>query len=194
LPHGEVEIGHSTSASDRVLLHGTVVEFDDAHALIEAARRAHAAGYRRIDAYTPFPVEGLSEALGQRDMYVPWIMLAGGLIGGVGGFLFLTFCTAIDYPLNIGGRPLMAWPSFIPITFELTVLLAALSGIGGMIALNGLPQPYHPLFDAPNFQRATSDRFFLAVDASDPKFDREEVRQFLEGLGGLQVSEVELRK
>jgi hypothetical protein len=139
-------------------------------------------------------VEGLSEALGQKDMLVPWIMLAGGIGGCVGGFLLLTFCTTWDYPLNIGGRQLFAWPSFIPITFELTVLLAALSGIGGMFFLNGLPQPYHPVFDAPNFDRATSDRFFLAIDASDPKFDREGARRFMEGLGGLQVSEVELRK
>ncbi len=177
-----------------VTLYGLVAEFDDAHRVIDAASRTREAGYRLIDAYTPFPVEGLSDALGQRDKSVPFIMLAGGLMGAVGGFSFLTWATVYDYPLNIGGRTLFGWPSFIPITFELTVLLAALSGIAGMFMLNGLPMPYHPVFDTPNFERATSDRFFLCVEAADPNFNREETRQFLEGLGALQVSEVELKK
>ena len=176
------------------LLYGLVAEFEDAHHVVEAARKVRDAGYRKVAAYSPVPVEGLSEALGHRDMLVPWIMLAGGIAGGLGGFALLTWTTAFAYPLNIGGRPLFAWPSFIPITFECTVLLSALSGIAGMFAVNGLPQPYHPVFDTPHFERATSDRFFLSVEATDPKFDLGETRRLLEGLDPLNVSEVELRK
>jgi hypothetical protein len=179
---------------DRGLVYGVIAEFDDAPALIEAAGRARAEGYRSVEAYTPFPVEGLSEALGHRDHFVPFIMLGGGFLGALSGFSLLAWTTVIDYPLNIGGRPLFGWPSWIPITFEMTVLLAAISGIVGMFALNGLPMPYHPVFDARNFDRATSDRFFLCVEATDPKFNRVETREFLESLGALHVSEVELRK
>jgi len=125
---------------------------------------------------------------------IPWIMLVGGILGAVGGFSLIYYCQVIAYPLNIGGRPLFGWPSAIPITFECTVLASALSGILGMFILNGLPQPYHPVFDAPNFDRATSDRFFLCIEATDPNFDLGETRQFMETLGALQVSEVELRK
>ncbi|MFN3648760.1 MAG: DUF3341 domain-containing protein [Armatimonadota bacterium] len=179
---------------DQGLLYGLVAEFDDAHQVIHAAEAAKAAGFKYVDAYSPFPVEGLSEALGHRDYLIPWIMFVGGVLGAVGGFGLLYFTTVIDYPLNIGGRPLFAWPSFIPITFECTVLLSALSGIVGMFMVNGLPMPYHPVFNTPNFERATSDRFFLGIESTDPKFDRAETRRFLEGLGALNVSEVELEK
>ena len=176
------------------VLYGLVAEFEDAHEVVEAARRTRDAGYRKIDAYTPFPVEELSEALGHRDIYVPMIMLAAGILGGIGGFAGLTYLTVQEYPLNIGGRPLFAWPSFVPITFELIVLLSALSGIVGMFWLNGLPQPYHPVFDTPNFEHATSSRFFLSIEADDPKFDREETLRFMESLGAANVSAVEQRK
>jgi hypothetical protein len=151
-----------------------------------------------MDAYTPLPVEGLPQKMGFRDMLVPWIMLASGILGGLGGFSLLYFCMVIDYPLNVGGRPVQpdhfGWIHFMPITFECTVLLSALMGIGGMLVLNGLPQPYHPVFDAPDFDKASSSRFFLCIEAEDPKFDLEGTRMFLEGLGPSRVSEVPLRK
>ncbi len=184
----------STGELERTLLFGLSAEFDDAHAVISAAEKTHAAGYTKMDAYAPFPVEGLSEALGHRDKYIPQMMLVGGFIGALAGFGLQYWATVLEYPLNIGGRPLFAWPSWIPITFELTVLFAALTGIFGMFVLNGLPQPYHPMFDAPHFDRASSDRFFLVIEATDPKFDREETRRFLESLGALNVAEVELKK
>jgi hypothetical protein len=139
-------------------------------------------------------VEGLDEAIGFRDTHVPHIMLVAGILGGLTGFFGIYFLLVHEYPMNIGGRPEFAWPMYLPITFELTVLFAALCGIGGMIALNGLPQPYHPVFEAPNFERASSDRFFLCIEAKDPAFDREKTRAFMEGLGALNVSEIELRK
>jgi hypothetical protein len=175
-------------------LYGIIAEFDDAHAIVRAAQKAYAAGYRKMDGYTPLPVEGLSEALGQRDYFIPQLMLVGGILGGIGGFSLLYFTTAIAYPLNIGGRPLWAWPSWIPITFECIVLLSALAGVFGMFALNGLPQPYHPVFDHPEFDRASSDRFFLCIEAEDPRFDPVRTRAFMDTLGALDVSEIELRK
>ena len=186
------EIVHATD--DRRFVYGVIAEFENADAVIEAARRAYDAGYRKMDAYTPFPVEGLSEALGFRDHYVPWIMFAGGALGGLGGFALLTWTTMVAYPMNIGGRPLFAWPSFIPITFEMTVLVAAISGVVGMFMLNKLPMPYHPVFEAPHFELASSSRFFLCIESEDPRFDREETRLFMETLDSVRVSEVELRK
>ena len=183
---------------DRTELCGLVAEFETPAQLIPAARRTREAGYSRIDAYSPLPVEGLADALGFRDMYVPFIMLFAGVLGGLGGFGLLYFCQIIDYPLNIGGRPALpmefGWPHFIPITFECIVLIAALAGIAGMFMLNGLPQPYHPLFDTPGFERASSDRFFISIDADDPKFDRDETERFLNSLEPLKVSEVYLRR
>lgn len=171
-------------------LYGIIAEFDDAHAIVRAAQKAYAAGYRKMDGYTPLPVEGLSEALGQRDYFIPQLMLVGGILGGIGGFSLLYFTTAIAYPLNIGGRPLWAWPSWIPITFECIVLLSALAGVFGMFALNGLPQPYHPVFNVPRFALASRDRYFLVIEAQDPKFDLEETRRFLLDLHASEVSEV----
>jgi hypothetical protein len=150
------------------------------------------AGYRRIEAYTPFPVEGLSEALALKRNNVPLITLIGGLTGGLGGFFFQYWASVIAYPLNIGGRPLNSWPAFIPVTFELTVLGAALSAVFGMLALNGLPRPHHPLFNVQRFvKHATSDRFFLCIEARDPKFNLSESARFLKGLSAAHVSEVE---
>ena len=186
----EASATEAIDANRNSILYGIIAEFDTPEELIAAAEKARDAGFKRMDAYAPFPVEGLSEAMGFRDMWVPTIMFLGGLIGCAAGFGLLTWATMIEYPMNIGGRPLFGWPSFIPITFETTVLTASLTGIFGMFLLNGLPQPYHPVFNAPNFEAASGDRFFLCIEARDPRFDRNETRQFLEDAKPLRVSEV----
>jgi hypothetical protein len=184
-----------TADSDSIqFLYGLVAEFETADAILSAAGRTREAGYRRTDAFTPFPVDGLTEALCKGDFIMPILMLIGGLLGCIGGFSFLWWCTDFSFPLNIGGAPLFGWPSWVPITFEATVLTSALTGVIGLFAVNGLPMPYHPVFDAPDFDRASSDRYFLCIEAADPKFDREETRQFLQSVGAVQVSAVELRK
>ena len=172
-------------------IYGLLAEFDSPEALLVGARRAYQEGYRRIDAYTPLPIEGLSEAIGFRRTRVPLIVLLGGLTGCVGGYLLQYWISVIYYPINVGGRPLNSWPSFIPVTFELTVLVAAISAVLGMLALNGLPMPYHPVFNVPRFELASRNRFFLCVEARDPKFEREQTRRFLEGLGPQGVYDVE---
>lgn len=172
-------------------IYGVMAEFETPEELIAATERAREAGYRQMDAYTPFPVEGMSEALAIKDKKVPLIMLLGGLFGCTAGFLFQYYCMVVDYPLNIGGRPLLSWPLYIPVTFEFTIFCAAFSGIFAMIILNGLPQPYHPVFNAPNFERASTDRFFLCIEATDPKFELAGTREFMQTLGAQQVSEVE---
>ena len=172
-------------------LHGLMAEFEQPDELLAAARRAYEHGYRQMDAYTPFPVEGLAEELGSHGTAIPAIVLAGGIIGGLSGYFMEWYATVIDYPLNVGGRPLHSWPAYIPITFELTVLTAALCALVGMLALNHLPEPYHPVFNAPGFERATQDRFFLCIEAVDPKFDRAAARAFLESLRPRRVMEVE---
>jgi hypothetical protein len=171
-------------------LYGLVAEFDNPEALLAAARDAYAAGYRRMDGYSPFAVEGLPEAIGFRHTWVPLIVLIGGVIGGVGGFFMQWYAAVISYPVNVGGRPLNSWPAFIPITFELTVLLAAFAAVFGMLILNGLPRPYHPVFNAPHFELASVNRFFLCIEAADPQFDRIGTWQFLESLGPDNVAEV----
>jgi hypothetical protein len=160
-------------------IYGLLAEFDDPAALLAAVRRAYAEGYRRMDAYTPFPVEGLADALGFRRTRVPLVILVGGVVGCLGGYLLQYWCNVVDYPINVGGRPLNSWPSFLPVTFELTVLCAALAGVFGLLALCGLPMPYHSLFNEPRFAQASRDRFFLCIEQADPKFDREATRQFL---------------
>jgi hypothetical protein len=177
-------------ARSRPALYGLIAEFEQPDELLEAARRAYAAGYRRMDAYTPFPVAGLSEAIGFRRTWLPFLVLCGGIIGCLGGFYFQYYVAVIDYPINIGGRPLNSWPSFIPVTFELTILCAALTAVFGMLALNGLPMPYHPVFHVPHFELATRDRFFLCIEAVDPQFEVQQTRQFLTTLGAREVSEV----
>jgi hypothetical protein len=172
-------------------LYGLLAEFVDAHEVIEAARRARAAGYRRIDAFTPFPVEELEEALELPPTRLPWLVLAGGIVGGLAGYGLQYWVSVIEYPLNIGGRPLHSWPAFIPVTFETTILGAALTAELGMLALNGLPMPYHPLFNAPQFGLASRDRFFLCIEASDPQFELDKTRQFLADLHPREVIEVE---
>ena len=172
-------------------IYGVMAEFDTPEKLIHATERARAEGYRRMDAYTPFPVEGLSEAMGLKRNMVPLITLIGGLFGGLSAFFFQWWANVLSYPEDIGGRPLNSWPAFIPITFELTVLVAALTAVVSMLVLNRLPQPHHPVFNAPEFRRATIDRFFLCIKARDPKFDQEKTWKFLEGLGACKVIEVE---
>jgi len=173
-------------------LYGLMAEFETPEQVLGAALRARAEGYRRMDAYTPFAVEGLAEAVGfHRGRKVSGITLVGGLTGCCTGFLLCWWPSVIGYPLNVGGKPYNSWPAFIPITFELTILFSALSAVFGMLALNGLPMPYHPVFNSPTFDLASRDRFFLCVEAEDPKFDRTRTKEFLAGLNALEVIEVE---
>ncbi|HEY2841294.1 MAG TPA: DUF3341 domain-containing protein [Pirellulales bacterium] len=173
-------------------LYGLLAEFADPEALVHAARETRAAGYRRFDAYSPMPVEGLADAIGFTRTRMPLVILLGGIIGGCSGYGLQYWVATIAYPLNIGGRPLNSWPAFIPITFETTILGAALFGVFGMLALNGLPRPHHPLFGAPNFTRASRDGFFLCIEAQDPRFHLNQTRQFLSEIGAVEVSDVPL--
>jgi hypothetical protein len=172
-------------------LHGLMAEFDDPDALVAASRRARHEGYRELDAYTPFPIEELHEALDIHHTKVPLMVLIGGIVGGLTGYSLQYWVSVIAYPLNIGGRPLHSWPSFIPVTFEMTVLFAALTAVFGMLAMNKLPMPYHPVFNAPRFAMASRDRFFLCIEARDPKFDPNATRRFLESFGPREVTDVE---
>jgi hypothetical protein len=171
-------------------LYGMLAEFENADSLIQATQRTYDSGYRKIDATSPYPVEGLAEALGFRKNRVPLVVLLGGLLGGLSGYALQYFIAAIYYPINIGGRPMQSTVPFIVITFELTVLGAALAAVLGMLALNGLPMPYHPLFNTGSFQLASRDRFFLVIESSDPKFEVETTRQFLESLNPHEVCDV----
>lgn len=176
---------------DRFGLYGLMAEFDTAEALIAATQTAYNEGYRKMDAYTPFPVEGLPEALGSHRTWVSTLVFLGGLAGCVGGFGLMYWITCVAYPINVGGRPFYSWPAYIPPTFETTVLLASLTAVIGMLFLNGLPQPYHPVFNVPRFQLASQDRFFLCIEAYDPHFRLDTTRDFLSGLGPVEVTEVE---
>jgi hypothetical protein len=171
-------------------LHGLLAEFETPKALVAATEQARLHGYRSMDAYTPIPIEELGEALGLRRTRLPRLVLAGGILGGLAGYGLAYWTQVIAYPMNIGGRPLNSWPHYIPVTFETTVLGAALTAFVGMWMLNGLPQPYHPVFNAPSFARASLDRFFLCIEATDPRFDRHATRKFLESLHPVGVTEV----
>jgi len=173
-----------------VRLFGVMAEFRSAEGLLEATRRAYAAGYRAMDAYSPFPVEELAEALGSKHTLVPWITLTGGVLGAITGYGLQFWVHVMALPINVGGRGLNSWPAFIPVTFELTVLGAAAFAVLGMLALNKLPQPHHPVFNAPRFALASNNRFFLCIEARDPKFDRVQASQFLERLKAHDLTEV----
>jgi hypothetical protein len=171
-------------------IYGVMGEFETPEKLIHAVEQVREAGYRRFEAYSPFPLEGLSEAMGLKRNLVPLITLIGGLTGGIGGFGFQYWVAAITYPMNIGGRPLNSWPAFIPVTFELTILGASLAAVFGMLALNHLPQPHHPVFNVHRFSHASTDRFFICIEARDPKFHLADTARFLQGLQAHHVSEV----
>lgn len=169
---------------------GVAAEFETPEALVAAAKRTREAGYTKVDAYTPFPIHGLSDLLDFRDERVPIMMFIGGAIGAFLGFLLQVWTNAIDYPVNVGGKPLIGYPAFIPVTFECTVLLSALTGAIGMFALNGLPRPYDPMFNMKGFERASQDRFFLCVESDDPNFNIEEITNLLESTGSTNVEAV----
>ena len=173
-------------------LYGLLAKFETQEKLVAAARQVVQAGYKRFDAYAPYPVEELDQAMHLKPSPLPYVILAGGILGGVGGFFMQTYATVVDLPLNIGGRPLFSWPAYIPISFELTILLAAVAGVLGLFVLTRFPQPYHPVFNSEDFvEHGSSDSFYLDIEASDPGFDLECTRQFLQELGALQVSEIE---
>ena len=171
-------------------IYGMMAEFDSAQHLVDAAHRTYEAGYQKIDAYSPFPVEGLAEAMGFHKNRVPLVVLIGGLLGGLSGYALQYWISAVSYPVNVGGKPYHSWPAFIVVTFEMTILFAGISAVFGMLALNGLPMPYHPVFNVPRFALASRNRFFLCIEAKDKKFDLDATRRFLETLEPREVSTV----
>ncbi len=174
---------------DAAGIYGAMAEFETPEDLIEACERAYAQGYRRMDAFAPMPVEGLAEAVGFKRNNVAKAVLIGGICGCSGGFYLLYWITGVAYPLNVGGRPLFSWPAYIPITFECMILLSALTALVAMLAMNGLPKPYHPVFNVPEFTaRASRDGFFICIESSDPKFAPGETTQFLRDIGGTEVT------
>ncbi len=171
-------------------LYGLLAEFDSATAIVTAARQAREAGYVKVDAYTPFPIHELDAALRLPRTKLPWIVLAGGVAGLLAGLGLQYWASAIAYPMNVGGRPYASWPAFVVPAYETTILFASITAVVAMILLNGLPQPYHPLFNAPTFSSASADRFFLCIEAVDPKFEIGATRQFLQELRPVGVSDV----
>lgn len=172
-------------------IYGLLAEFNAPAEVVEAAQRVRDAGYRKVDAYSPYPIEALSEALDFHRSPLPKLVLGGGILGLLAGFSLEYWASVIEYPMNIGGRPFNSWPAFIVPAYETTILFAAATAVLGMLALNGLPEPYHPVFNVPSFALATRDRFFICIEATDPRFDRLETRSFLANLGASEVSEVE---
>lgn len=175
--------------NEAVGTYALVAEFDTPEKLMDAAENARLAGYRKMDAYSPFPVHGLSDAIGFKSVAVPYIVFVGGICGTFFGFTLEWWTSVIDYPLNVGGKPFDSLPAFIPIAYEATILWAALSAFFGMWALNGLPRPYHSIFNTPGFERASQDRFFLAIEAEDRLYDTEATRSFLMDQKPLSVNE-----
>ena len=176
--------------AQEIALWGLMAEFEEHEQLLAAAHRAYGDGYRCMDAYSPFPIEGLAEAIGRGYTPVPLFTLLGGITGGLGAYFMQWYSMGKLYPLNVGGRPLNSWPNFIPVTFELTILIAALCALISMLALNKLPEPHHPVFSVPEFRRSSIDRFFLCIEARDPHFDSNETRRFLDSLNPSNVLEV----
>ncbi|MDQ6912833.1 MAG: DUF3341 domain-containing protein [Verrucomicrobiota bacterium] len=172
-------------------LYGIMAEFAEPEQLLRAARAAYKAGYRKMDAYSPYAIEGVAEAIGFHKTRVPFIVLLGGICGALTAYGMQWYSAVVDYRLNVGGRPPHSWPAFVPITFELTVLFAAIAGLVGMLALNGLPRPYHPVFNVPEFKLASQTRFFLCIEADDHVFQVKEVREFLLSLAPVTITEVE---
>jgi len=172
-------------------LYGLMAEFENPQDLVEAARRTREAGFTKIDAYSPYPIEALTHALDIHDHKLPMVVLGGGVLGGLAGYALCYWCSVIAYPLNVGGKPFHSAPPFIIPTFECTILIAAFAAVLGMLALNGLPMPYHPVFNAPRFALASRGRFFLCIEAKDPKFDHDETWAFLTNLGPRVVMDVE---
>lgn len=170
--------------------YGVMAEFDSAQGVVDAARRIMAEGFTRVEAYTPVPIEELNDIIHRRRTILPRLVLAGGLSGMAAGFGLQYWASAIEYPLNVGGRPYASWPAFIVPSYELTILFAALTAFIGMIALNGLPQPNHPVFNAPRFSLASSDKFFLVIEAVDPKYDAQGTMKFLQDIGAKGVYDV----
>jgi len=170
--------------------YGLLAEFENPNALVKAARAARAEGYRKLDAYTPFPIEELTDALHLHHNKLPLLVLLGGLTGGLLGYLLQYYVTVFQYPINVAGRPLHSWPQYFVITFECTILLAGLTTVLGLLGLCGLPMPYHPVFNIERFASASRDRFFLCIESKDPLFDRQKTARFLEGLDAKEVSEV----
>ena len=173
-----------------VKLYGMLAQFGTAGALLHAVEKARAAGYKKMEAYSPYPIHGLSEALGFHKTKLPWIILGGGFVGALTGLVMQWSSAAYFYPINVGGKPYFSWPAFVPITFECMILLAAFSAVLGMLGLNGLPQPYHPLFNSEAFAHASRDKFFLCVESQDPLFNVETTRTFLESLSPEEIDEV----
>ncbi len=171
-------------------LYGLLAEFRSPEELKSAARRTSDEGYVMIEAYSPFPIHGLARAMRYEHRKLPFLVLVGGIIGGLAGFFLQYYASVVDYPLNIGGRPENSWPAFVVVTFEMTILGASLTAVFGMLALNGLPKPYHPVFHVPEFRMASQDRFFLSIQARDPRFELETAKSFLRGLGTVKVTEV----
>jgi len=167
-----------------------LAQFGTAGALLHAVEKARAAGYKKMEAYSPYPIHGLSEALGFHKTKLPWIILGGGFVGALTGLVMQWSSAAYFYPINVGGKPYFSWPAFVPITFECMILLAAFSAVLGMLGLNGLPQPYHPLFNSEAFAHASRDKFFLCVESQDPLFNVETTRTFLESLSPEEIDEV----
>ena len=170
--------------------YGTLAEFSSTADILNAAKAIRRLGYTRVDACTPFPVHGLDKVLGVSGSKVPWIVLGGAVTGGLGALAMQVWMNAINYPIRIAGKPFNSLPAFVPVTFELTVLLSAFAAVFGMFALNGLPRPYHPSFSHPTFHKVTDDKFFLVVESKDPIYDGERVRKHLEEAGGANVEEV----
>lgn len=179
LPHDSAEPALAKSSIHGFTLHGLMIEFVEPDQILDATRQAWNAGYRQMDAYTPYPVAGLPAALGLKRNWIPSIVFFGGLIGAAFGFVMQYYSMAVDYPLNVGGRPYNSWPVFIPITFEVLVLVAAFTAFFAMLFINGLPRPHHPVFNVPGFELASQERFFLCIEATDPKFDRDQTARFL---------------